>query len=49
MTEAETVQALLAAVARRLDVAQRLDPTPADELLTAIAGTAVVALEAQAA
>jgi GAF domain-containing protein len=49
MTEAETVQALLTAVARRLDVAQRLDPTPADELLTAIAGTAVVALEAQAA
>jgi GAF domain-containing protein len=49
MTEVGTVQALLAAVARRLDVAERLDPTPADDLLAAIAGTAVVALEAQAA
>ena len=49
MTEAETVQAVLAAVARRLEVAERLAPSPADDLLFAIAGTAVVVLEAQAA
>jgi GAF domain-containing protein len=49
MTEVETVRAVLAAVARRVDVAGRLDRTPSDDLLTAIAGTAVVALEAQAA
>jgi signal transduction protein with GAF and PtsI domain len=49
MTEAETVRALFVAVARRLDIADRLAPAPADDLLMAIAATAVVALEAQAA
>jgi GAF domain-containing protein len=49
MTDDRAVRALLAAVARRLDVAERLDGGPADHLLTAIAATAVVALDAQAA
>jgi GAF domain-containing protein len=49
MTEAEAVQVLLAAVARRLEVAERLERAPADDLLATIAGTAVVVLEAQAA
>jgi GAF domain-containing protein len=49
MTDDRAVRALLAAVARRLDVAERLDGDPADHLLTAIAATAVVALDAQAA
>jgi GAF domain-containing protein len=49
MTEADAVQAVLTAVARRFDIAQRIAPTPADDLLVAIAGTAVVVLEAQAA
>lgn len=49
MTDDRAVSALLAAVARRLDVAERLDGDPADDLLTAIAATAVVALDAQAA
>jgi len=49
MTDDRAVRALLAAVARRLDVAERLDEDPADDLLTAIAATAAVALDAQAA
>ena len=49
MTEADAVRALLAAVARRVEAAHRVDPAPADDLLTAIAATAVVALDAQAA
>jgi GAF domain-containing protein len=49
MTDDRAVRALLTAVARRLDVAERLDGDPADDLLTAIAATAVVALDAQAA
>ena len=49
MTDDRAVRALLAAVARRLDVAERLDGDPADDLLTAIAATAVAALDAQAA
>jgi len=49
VTEADAVRALLAAVARRVEAAHRIDPSPADDLLTAIAATAVVALEAQAA
>lgn len=49
MTDDRAVRALLAAVARRLDVAERLDADPADDLLTAIAATAAAALDAQAA
>lgn len=49
MTEAEAVRAILAAVARRIDAADRLDAAPADDLLTAVTETAVVALDAQAA
>jgi len=49
MTEAEAVRELLAAVARRLEAADRIDGTPTDDLLSAIAATAVTALEAQAA
>jgi GAF domain-containing protein len=49
MTDDEAVRALLAAVARRLDAAERLDADPSDELLTAMAATAVTALEAAAA
>ena len=49
MTEAEAVRELLAAVARRLEAADRIDGTPTDDLLSAIAATAVTALEVQAA
>jgi GAF domain-containing protein len=49
MTEAAAVRELLAAVARRLEAADRIDGTPTDDLLSAIAATAVTALEAQAA
>jgi GAF domain-containing protein len=49
MTEAEAVRELLAAVARRLEAADRINGTPTDDLLSAIAATAVTALEAQAA
>jgi GAF domain-containing protein len=43
------VEALLAAVARRLDAAQRSSPVPADPSLSALAGAAVEALDVQAA
>jgi GAF domain-containing protein len=49
MSEDGAVQALLAAVARRLDAIDRLGAAPSDDLLTAIAATAVTALDAQAA
>jgi GAF domain-containing protein len=49
MTDDRAVRAVLAAVARRLDVAERLDGDPTDDLLTAIATTAVTALDALAA
>jgi GAF domain-containing protein len=49
MTDNGAVRALLAAVARRLDAIDRLGAAPSDDLLTAIAATAVTALEAQAA
>jgi GAF domain-containing protein len=44
-----SVDAVLAAVARRLAAADRLRPDTRDELLEAVAGLAVSALEAQAA
>jgi GAF domain-containing protein len=44
-----TVQALLAAVARRLEVADRLSPAADDDLLVAVVGSAVTVLESQAA
>ena len=43
------VEALLAAVARRLAAADRLTPAGDDDLLVAVAGVAVAALDAQAA
>ena len=43
------VDALLAAVARRLAAADRLTPAADDELLVAVAGVAVTTLEAEAA
>jgi hypothetical protein len=49
MTDDGAVRALLAAVARRLDAAERLGDGHPDELLTAVAATAVTALDAQAA
>jgi GAF domain-containing protein len=49
MTDEDAVRALLAAVARRLDVAERLATGPSDELLTAVAATAATALDAEAA
>jgi GAF domain-containing protein len=49
MTDDGPVRALLAAVARRLDAAERLGGGHSDELLTAVAATAVTALDAQAA
>jgi GAF domain-containing protein len=49
MTEDQAVRALLAAVARRLEAADRLGGGPTDDLLSAIATTAVTALDAQAA
>jgi GAF domain-containing protein len=49
MTEDESVRILLAAVARRLDAAERLGAAPSDELLAAIAATAATALDAAAA
>ncbi|HEV8698478.1 MAG TPA: GAF domain-containing protein [Candidatus Limnocylindrales bacterium] len=49
MTDDGAVRALLAAVARRLDAIDRLAAAPSDDLLSAIAATAVTALDAQAA
>jgi GAF domain-containing protein len=49
MTDDEAVRALLAAVARRLDAAERLGTERSDDLLTAVAATAVTALDAAAA
>jgi GAF domain-containing protein len=49
MTDDGAVRALLAAVARRLDAAERLGAGPSDELLTAVAATAATALDAEAA
>jgi GAF domain-containing protein len=49
MTDDEAVRALLAAVARRLDAAERLGTERSDDLLTAVAVTAVAALDAAAA
>jgi GAF domain-containing protein len=49
MTDDDAVRALLAAVARRLDAAERLATGPSDDLLTAVAATAVTALDAEAA
>jgi GAF domain-containing protein len=48
MTDDDAVRALLAAVARRLDAAERLATGPSDDLLTAVAATAVTALDAEA-
>ena len=48
MTDEDAVRAVLAAVARRLDAADRLREEPSDELLTAIAATAATVLDAQA-
>jgi GAF domain-containing protein len=47
--DAGTVEAVLAAVGRRVAAADRLAPRHDDELLTAVATAAVTALEAQAA
>lgn len=49
MTDDEAVRALLAAVARRLDAAERLGTERSDDLLTAVAATAATALDAAAA
>jgi GAF domain-containing protein len=49
MTEDEAVRALLAAVARRLDAAERLGTERPDDLLSAVAATAATALDAAAA
>jgi signal transduction protein with GAF and PtsI domain len=49
MTDDGAVRALLAAVARRLDAIDRLAAAPSNDLLSAIAATAVTALDAQAA
>ena len=49
MTDEAAVRALLAAVARRLDAGGRLAPERPEDLLTAIAGSVVIALDAQAA
>jgi len=49
MTDDGAVRVLLAAVARRLAATDRLGIAPSDDLLTAIAATAVTALDAQAA
>ena len=49
MTDDGAVRVLLAAVARRLDATDRLGIAPSDDLLSAIAATAVTALDAQAA
>lgn len=49
MTDEATVRALLTAVARRLDAAGRVATERPDDLLTAIAGSVVTALDAQAA
>ena len=45
----ERTDAVLAAIARRIAAADRLTPDGADDLLLALAGVAVAALEAQAA
>jgi GAF domain-containing protein len=47
--DAETLEAVLAAVGRRVAAADRLAPRHDDELLTAVVVAAVTALEAQAA
>jgi GAF domain-containing protein len=49
VTDEEAVRALLAAVARRADAAGRVATERPDDLLAAIAGSVVVALDAQAA
>ncbi len=48
-TDDGSVEAILAAVARRVAAADRLSPRDDDELLTAVARAAVTALDAQAA
>ena len=49
MTDEAAIRALLAAVARRLDAAGRVAMDRPEDLLTAIAGSVVTALDAQAA
>jgi GAF domain-containing protein len=49
MTDDDTFRSVLAAVARRLDAAERLASGPPDQLLTAVAATAATALDAEAA